>query len=265
VDPWGKPCKNIINKLKNKKHMDMLNKEQINRITETLFITTRNVETDGGMPVDTSDEMEGTENDDNNNNNFVDMNDLANTMDRIKPAKTPGIDGIPGKIIKIIFEHKPYDLLGMMNGVYKLGIIPNKWKIARVILLTKPGKDPFLHTSYKPISILPTLSKVWEITFKSVIERYLGLDLYRASQFGFRRRRSTVDAIMRVNKFADHCRKSNKKCILMAIDIKNAFNTLRWETIIGEVIERKLPLKIIKLVRDYLKYRVIIIRKEGEV
>jgi hypothetical protein len=52
----------------------------------------------------------------------------------------------------------------------------------------------------------------------------------------------------------------------MAIDIKNAFNTLRWETIIGEDIERKLLLKIIKLLTDYPKNRVIIINaKEGEV
>jgi hypothetical protein len=83
--------------------MDMLNKEQINGIIETLFITTRNVETDGGMPVDTSDEMEGTESDDNNNNNFVDKDDLANAMDRLKPAKAPGIDGVPDKFIKITF------------------------------------------------------------------------------------------------------------------------------------------------------------------
>jgi hypothetical protein len=123
--------------------MDMLNKEQTTRIIETLFITTRNEETDGRIPVDISDKMEGVDDDSNNNNNFVDMDDLVNATDRLKPATAPGIDGIPGKIIKIIFQHRPHDLLAMMNGVYKLGIIPSKWKVARVILLTNPDKDPF--------------------------------------------------------------------------------------------------------------------------
>jgi hypothetical protein len=112
-----------------------------------------------------------------------------------------------GTIIKIIFEHRPHDLLGMINDLYKSGIIPRKWKIARVMLLTKLGKDSFLHTSYRPIRILPAMSKVWEITFRNTIEKYLGLDPYYGSQYGFRKGRSTIDAIMRVTKFADLCKK----------------------------------------------------------
>jgi hypothetical protein len=53
---------------------------------------------------------------------------------------------------------------------------------------------------------------------------------------------------------------------IMAINIKNAFNTLRWETIIKKVVERKFPSKIVKLLRDYLRNRVIVISaKKGEV
>jgi hypothetical protein len=70
------------------------------------------------------------------------MDELAIAMNKVNPKKAAGIDGVPGKIIKIIYEYRPHDLLGMLNSVYNLGIIPNKWNIARLIPLAKPGKDP---------------------------------------------------------------------------------------------------------------------------
>lgn len=41
------------------------------------------------------------------------------------------------------------------------GIRPAKWKEASVILIPKSGRDPALTTSFRPISVLPALSKVW--------------------------------------------------------------------------------------------------------
>lgn len=43
-----------------------------------------------------------------------------------------------------------------------MGRVPAKRKVARLILLNKPGKDPRFASSYRPISILPAMSKVWE-------------------------------------------------------------------------------------------------------
>jgi hypothetical protein len=88
VDPWRKPYKSIISKITYKKSIDTLNKDQINRIIETLSITTRNEETDGGIPECIPDEEEEVD-----NNIIVDMDELENAMDRLKPAKASGIDG----------------------------------------------------------------------------------------------------------------------------------------------------------------------------
>ena len=48
--------------------------------------------------------------------------------------------------------------------------------MARVVLLPKPARDPLLSSSYRPISILPALSKVWKHTCKNHIEKCLGRD-----------------------------------------------------------------------------------------
>lgn len=128
-------------------------------------------------------------------------------------------------MIKLLFEHRAHNMLSMIKSIYKIGKIPRKWKVAKVILLVEQGKDPLLPRSYRPISILPAMSKVWQNTFKIAIEKYLAEDPHHKNQFGFRKGRSTVDAIMQVSNFADTCKKRNLACILMTIDIKNTFNT----------------------------------------
>jgi retron-type reverse transcriptase len=88
--------------------------------------------------------------------------------------------------------------------------------------------------------------------------RCMGLDPFHRRQYGFRKRRSTVDAITQVMKFADSCKKKRVICLMIAMDIKNAFNTLSWDGIIEEMIKRKLPWKIIRLISNYLTDRRII-------
>jgi hypothetical protein len=59
----------------------------------------------------------------------------------------------------------------MINTIHKIDKIHKKWKITRVVLAAKSGKDPLLLTFYCPISILPAMSKVGENTFKFSIEK----------------------------------------------------------------------------------------------
>jgi hypothetical protein len=87
-----------------------------------------------------------------------------------------GTDGAPGSIIKLIFRHRTQVMLDIFSSIYNIGRLPARWKITRLILLNKPGKDPRLASAYRPISILPAISKIWENTFKTVTENELGLD-----------------------------------------------------------------------------------------
>lgn len=126
----------------------------------------------------------------------VEMDVLIDAMGRLKEKKAVGIDGDPGSFVKLIYKHRAQDMLGLINDIYVRGKLPARWKVARVILLNKPEKDPRLATSYRPISILPAISKVWENTFKTAIKNELGQDPFHTNQFSFRRRRSTTDVIM---------------------------------------------------------------------
>ena len=98
-----------------------------------------------------------------------------------------------------------------------------RWKVARLISLPNPGNDPKLPNAYKPIKILPVLSKVWEKCLKLLMERSMSMDPIHRKQYGFQRKRSNVDAITQVMKIADCCRKKGQIHVLVTLDIKNAF------------------------------------------
>jgi hypothetical protein len=190
---------------------DGLRKDKMEKIREDLFVT-RLVKQGGDahrLLISQMHEAEGYD-------LRITEDDLLTAMEKCDPRKVADVDGISGEIVKIITEQRPGRFLDLLNNINRLG----------VVLLPKPAKDPLLSSSYRPINFLPALSKVWEHTCKILIERNLRMDPFHKEQYRFRRRRSTIDALDRVYGIAEACRKKGLVCILVALDVKIAFNTL---------------------------------------
>jgi hypothetical protein len=131
------------------------------------------------------------------------VEDLCDAYKKIKPKKAVGVDSIPGTAVRVLIEERADGVLSVLNAMNAEGKILANWKEARVVFIPKAGRDPTLTSSFRPISVLLALNKVWEDTFKGLIEESLGLDPFHEDQYGFRRRRSTVDALRRMVDLAD--------------------------------------------------------------
>jgi hypothetical protein len=99
-------------KIKNKKWIDNLNIEQTKRIIEALFITNKHKETNGRVLMGSCDNGEGTD-----DSATIHMDELSKAMDRLNPEKAADIDEVPGKIIRLLFEHRPHDRLEAINNI----------------------------------------------------------------------------------------------------------------------------------------------------
>jgi len=92
-----------------------------------------------------------------------------------------------------------------MNAAFTLQYVPRLWKVAEVIMIRKPGKPPHEAASYRPISLLPVMSKLFEKLpikrLKSIIERK---NLIPYHQFGFRSKHSTIDQVHRITNIIEH-------------------------------------------------------------
>lgn len=83
----------------------------------------------------------------------------------------------------------------LFNGILRTGRYPKNWKLGRVIMLPKAGKNILLPASYRPITLLPNISKVFEKLLLQHIGKYF---TPRKEQFGFRAEHSTTLQLSRV-------------------------------------------------------------------
>ncbi|GFW98510.1 putative RNA-directed DNA polymerase from transposon BS [Trichonephila clavipes] len=83
-----------------------------------------------------------------------------------------------------------------------LRYFPNAWKTAVVVPILKPGKDPTLAESHRPISLLPVLSKLAEKIISARLNDYLeNKKILIPEQHGFHPRLSTTYQLLRVVEY----------------------------------------------------------------
>ena len=121
------------------------------------------------------------------------------------------------------------------NQSLNTGRFPCKLKVANIIPIFKKG-DEHDFNNYRPISLVPSISKVFEKTIYSQLFQYLTVNsLLHANQYGFRAKYSTELAL---NELVDRIYSQlDEKKIHMAIfmDLSKAFDTIDHEILITKM------------------------------
>ncbi|GIY65501.1 uncharacterized protein CDAR_187221 [Caerostris darwini] len=159
-----------------------------------------------------------------NNDTFIPITttEIETVLDRIKPRKAAGIDGIPGEIVKELYYAKPSWFTNLFNILLMTGYFPNLWKQARIVLIPKTNRD----YTRPPICILPCWGKVFDKIIAERLTYYLeDQHLLSNKQFGFRKQKSTIDALQCIKDFISNAQTSNHLTCIISLDIANAFNS----------------------------------------
>lgn len=178
----------------------------------------------------------------------------------IPTGKAPGPDGVPDLVIKQISAIKPEMLRDMFNACLRESTFPKEWKVAKFVLIRKGDKPLDDPMSYRHICLLNTIGKFFERIIKTRIENHLesshDLD---TKQFGFRKGRSTIDAIHEVFRTVDKASSgslySRKLCAVVALDVANPFNTAKWQKIEESLHTKEIPAYLVGIIRSYLSER----------
>ena len=85
--------------------------------------------------------------------------ELDEALKTIKPGKASGLDGISAEMVLHFGPNTRKWLLALYNTSATTFKIPKIWRKAKVVALLKPGKNPELPKSYRPISLLCVLYK----------------------------------------------------------------------------------------------------------
>ncbi|GFR11049.1 RNA-directed DNA polymerase from mobile element jockey [Trichonephila clavata] len=123
-----------------------------------------------------------------------------------------------------------------------LRYFPTSWKTAVIVLILKPGKDPTDPQSYRPISLLPVLSKIAEKIILARLNVHLDKNnILIPEQHGFRPRHSTTHQLLRVVEFIKEANDRNQCTAAVFLDIQKAFDRV-WHTgLLFKMITFKIP------------------------
>jgi hypothetical protein len=116
--------------------------------------------------------------------------EVQEVINSLNPKKSSGYDLFTGKILKELPIIGIKYLTQLFSAVLLKGYFPAQWKVAQIIIIiSKPGK-----LSYRPISLLPIVSKVFEKLFlKRLLPVVENNRLIPNHQFGFRQRHSIIE------------------------------------------------------------------------
>jgi hypothetical protein len=119
-------------------------------------------------------------------------------------------------------------------------------------MVPKPGKNPTDVASYRPISLLPILSKILENCY---IKGYTVTQTSRIGyQFGFRRAHSTIQQCHRITDIINKAFEEHKYCSAVFLDVSQAFGKV-WHQGLLYKIKQTLPPGYLNMLKSYLSDR----------
>ena len=128
----------------------------------------------------------------------ISVHQVLNNLKQLVTSKATGVDKIPAKVLKLSADIIAPSLTTIFNQSLHTGIFVNDWKLARVQPIYK-SEDRSKCENYRPISILPVVSKIFEKEIFQQLYSYLSANsLISKFQSGFRPKHSSLTLLLQM-------------------------------------------------------------------
>ena len=169
---------------------------------------------------------------------------------RLKNNKSPGPDGIPNELIRLMPSSFKSSLRRLFLIFWLTGITPTSWKESLTTLLHKKD-DPSLLANKRPIGLINTISKVWTRFVTEVLSSYAEDNhILSNCQEGFRAHHNTSRHLQRLVHTLEDARSSHRNIYGLYIDLTSAFNTISHSHLFRILHDLGFPPDAIDSVRD---------------
>ena len=160
---------------------------------------------------------------------------------------------IPTKVLRLLAKEICTPLTDCINSAILNGKFPSELKMADVIPIFKKG-DLFEKANYRPISLLPSLSKVYEKLIYQQLNAFFENKL-SPLLCGFRSRYSTQHALLNLINKWHSCLDNSGVVGTILMDLSKAFDCLPHELVLAKLHAYGVDIKSLKLLQDYLSNR----------
>lgn len=181
--------------------------------------------------------------------------DIIKLLKNLAPKASYGHDGVSSRLIKELRVELALPLKIIINKIIKNSLFPSTWKTAKVIPLHKKGSKSDIG-NYRPISLLPAMSKIAEKVVAGQMYQYFEENnLFPKRQYGFRKGRSTEQAILDVTIKIEDMKHKKKQYGVLLIDFSKAFDVINHKILYTKLRRFGFSKHSITLIQSYLTNR----------
>jgi hypothetical protein len=181
----------------------------------------------------------------------ITIEELKTVIKKVKRRKAPGPDEIPIEVFKEMDDVSLIPILHILNKWWVSEELPNEMNDARIVLIFKKGSTSNLE-NYRPISLLNTMYKIFAAIVQNRLADKLDKHLQR-TQFGFRKNRSTAQALQCIRRVADHGEQTNTKTIMLLLGWEEAFDKVTRHGLFSAIDRMGVDPKIQRIIKALYK------------
>ena len=162
--------------------------------------------------------------------------EIENIIKILKPKTSSGHDNISPKTLKKLYTGLVSPCVYIINLSLNTGIVPEAMKLAKVVPIFKNSGINTIMKNYRPVSLLPVLSKVLErIVYNRLFHYLMKHKIFSASQYGFQPNRSTEHAILELQDRIMKIMNKKECCVGVFMDLSKAFDTLDHKILLDKL------------------------------
>lgn len=192
-------------------------------------------------------------------NSFVLLNtdayEINNIITNLPNSSAPGWDNITTKFIKLSKHVLIPIICHICNLCFENGVFPYIFKMAVITPIHKGGSSDDVN-NYRPISVLPVMSKILEKLINNRLKKFLtDNNLISKNQYGFRSGLSTEDAVLNLTEEVTKHLDGGEKCVGVFLDLAKAFDTVAVSILLDKLLTYGIRGVPHSLLKDYLTDR----------
>ena len=186
----------------------------------------------------------------------VGIKSFRNLLSLTKTKSAAGEDGITYAVMKLCTDSCIKRFCQLLNRCLEENYFPRKWKKAKVTMVPKPGRDKTKASSYRPISLLSCLGKIYE---RHICNHLIAIlkekKFINDIQSGFWKGRSTQEHLFRLSQDIFNGFKKRECTVAIFLDVQAAFDSVWRNGLKAKIKKIGLPSQLENLLFSFLNDR----------
>ena len=196
--------------------------------------------------------------------NTITSEELIKAAKDIKCKKSSGHDELTTKLVKFVIQDLKEPLTTIYNQCITQGVFPKLLKLAKVLPIYKKGDSHSLG-NYRPISLLPAISKIFEkLIYNEIMHYFVSNQLFHTAQYGFRKNHSTELACVELTDRIIKSFEESKDSLTLFLDLSRAFDLIDHSIMIKKLQFYGFDENALALCKNYLTDRTQYVVYNGE-